>query len=250
MLAFFPFILALLLIAPPGLPVILCTPVSRHQLINTTARTFTPNEFYASYELMVQYKHANVSSCPSVWKYSGVPIDEQSMLFLAHGDMSISAPNSTFLYRCNYGGALHLLRSSFLTGSTLDAFENDIADDVDKFTVFNSVRAQLNDDIYYVSTGTSPPTCGGINYFDDDEMFVFFDESDTVMLSVVAKIKQGTARVLTLPLVGSIRYLLIVRFGTTCIYRVESDDPHMINHIPRPSDSPTPTPLVSLSAHT
>lgn len=220
-------------------------PVPRHELERLTSRTFRPNEFQATFELMVQYKHGNVSNCPLLWEYSGVPIDEQSMLFLAHGDMSISSADDTTLTPCDYGGAIHLLRSSFLTGSTLDAFEADIADDVDKWTLFNSVRSQLDGAIYYVSAGMSSPKCGNVTLFTEDELLLFFDESETVLLSVVAKYKNGGERVLTIPLVGDIRYMVSVHHGSTCIYRAGTDVQMMLNNTAKPSDSSTPAPSVS-----
>lgn len=224
-------------------------PVPRQNLRRTTSRTFRPNEFQATFELMVQYKYGNVSNCPLLWDYSGFPIDEQSMLFLAHGDISISSPDDTILTPCDYGGAIHLLRSTFLTGSTLDAFEADITDDVDKWTLFNSVRSQLDGAIYYVSAGMSSPKCGNTTLFSEDELLLFFDESETVLLSVVAKYKNGGERVLAIPLVGNIRYMVSVHHGSTCIYRAGSDVQMMLNDTARPSDSSTPAPSVSLSSN-
>lgn len=222
-------------------------PVPRHELRHMSSRTFKPNEFQAMFELMVQYRHGNVSTCPLFWEYYGIPIDEQSMLFLAHGDMSVSSSDDSTLTPCEYGGAIHLLRSTFLTGSTLDAFEADIADDVDKWTLFNSVRSQLDGAIYYVSAGMSSPKCGNITLFAEDELLLFFDESETVLLSVVAKYKNGGERVLTIPLVGDIRYMVAVHHGSTCIYRAGTDVQMMLNNTSRPSDSSTPAPSVSFS---
>lgn len=225
---------------------VLGSPLLHRRMNLITSRTFKPTEFQTPFELMVQYRHGNVSSCPLVWEYKSVPIDEQSLLFLAHGDMSISSPDDTTLVPCDYGGAIQLLRSTFLTGSTLDAFEADISNDVDKWTLFNSTKSQLNDAVYYVSAGISSPTCGNNTYFHEDELLLFFDESDAVLLSVVAKYKNGGERVLSIPLVGNIRYMISVHRGSTCIYRAASDVQMMLNSTARPSDISTPPPSVSL----
>lgn len=216
----------------------------RYRLRAPSVRAFTPDEFFATYELMVQYKYGNVSSCPVIWQYKGIPIAEGDDLFLMHSDMLMSSRRSQDLVSCNNDGALHLLRSTRLNGSFIDSLKSDIANDVDKTTVFNSIYEHLAGHLWYVSTGTSPTTCGDHKWFDQDEMFVFFDQSETVSLSVVAKILNGGPRILSLPLMGDVRYMLSVRAGTTCIYRVESDVQQLTNQTARPSDSPSPVPSV------
>lgn len=211
------------------------------------ARAFTVDELVARYELMVQYKHGNVSDCPVVWRYSGQPSTFEGSVMLAHNDIEIAAHNDSLPVSCDGTGTLRLLSSTMLADSRLDAFEAAIANNVDKTTVFDSIHAQLHNRLFMVSAAAStlPPTCGGTMWFDNGEMFVFFDEIETLMLSVVSKIQNGGPRILTIPLIGNIRYMVSVAEGTTCIYRVASDVRQVLIDNVEPSGSPSASPQVS-----
>lgn len=221
----------------------------RAPLRRRALRSFTSDELVARYELMVQYKYGNISSCPVVWHYSGSPDMNNGTVLLEHRDISISATNETLPDICDDnpedGNTLELLSSSRLTDFKLDSFEASIADNIDKTTVFDSLHAQLTGRLYLLSAGKTPGPirCRGTTWFDNEELFIFFDEDYTVMLSLVSKIQNGGPRILTLPLIGRIRYMLSVSTGSTCIYRVQSDVREVLMN---PSDSPAVTPTVSL----
>lgn len=197
---------------------------------------------------MVQYKHTAVSNCPVVWRYDGHASENNGTLLLSHSDIQIAAFNNSIPQVCSGtpDATISLLSSTFLSDSRLEEFEASIKNNLDKTTVFESIHSQLSRRVYLVSSTNSqtPLNCGGVNWFEHNEMFVFFDEADTVMLSIVAKIQNGGPRILTLPLVGNIRYMLSVTSGTTCIYRVDTDVRQVLADKLRPSLSPSSTPMV------
>ncbi|CAN8061748.1 unnamed protein product [Agarophyton chilense] len=210
------------------------------QLNNISGRAFTELEFTASYELMVQYRHGSVPSCPHRIQYTGSPIQEGSELLLSHTDMKISESDTLNPINCTDNGVQRLVQSNLLRGQALSDFREGIEKSVDKSILYESVAQQLAAAKYYVSVKDSVRVCGQ-GWFSSAETYVFFDESKLVQLRVVKKVIQDEPVTITLPLIGNIRYMVVVRDGTTCIYRVESDVESIIKNSPRPSDSPSVT---------
>lgn len=213
--------------------------LGRDQINGTTVKAFSPNEFRANYELMTQYKSGIVEDCPQVIEYMAVPTEIDQDLVIAHSDMMIGAGRSD-TQQCTDDGEMRLILSNNLVGDRLAAFQKAISEDDYTRTLFDDLSLRLRGRRYYVSISDSPLECG-VSWFTEKETFIFFDESQPTTLTVVLKISNGEPRLLSLPLIGNIRYMISVREGRTCIYRVDVDVSNIINDISRPSDSPSPT---------
>ncbi|KAI0566856.1 hypothetical protein FGB62_5g035 [Gracilaria domingensis] len=189
---------------------------------------------------MVQYRHGSVPSCPHRIQYTGTPTEEGSQLLLHHTDMKISESDTLNPINCTDSGIQRLVQSTNLRGQILSDFLEEVDMSLDKSILYKSVAQQLAGNRYYVSVQDSVRVCGQ-GWFSSAESYFFFDESKLVQLQVVKKVIQEEPVVITLPLIGNIRYMVVVREGTTCIYRVESDVQSIIKNSPRPSDSSSPT---------
>lgn len=213
--------------------------LGRDDISGSTVKAFTPNEFRASYELMTQYKSGSVEDCPQVIEYMAVPTEIDQDLVIAHHDMKIG-PERSSTQHCTDDGEMRLILSSNLVGDKLASFQTAISKDKYTSILFDDLRAQLRGKRYYVSISDSPRECG-VRWFTEGERFIFFDESATTQLTVVQKISNGKPKLLSLPLIANIRYMISVGEGSTCIYRVDVDVSNIINDIARASDSPSPT---------
>lgn len=216
-------------------------PLAQQHIDESTVKAFSPNEFEARYGLMVQYKHGvSVRSCPEVLEYQGTPEKVGDQLYIAHKDMLIGETAESTPSQCTDDGFLQVRSSTELIGQSLAEFEESISNDVDTLTLFTGLQDSLNGRTYYVSVRDSERQCGQ-TWFGNNETFFFFDESTTTVLNIVSKVKNGQPVLLSLPLIGDVRYMVSVRTGTTCIYRVDIDVDNLKNNITRPSDSPSPS---------
>lgn len=155
--------------------------------------------------------------------------------------MKISEADSLTPVQCTDAGTQTLVQSHLLRGETRNSFLASIQESVDKSVLYDSLVAQLSSSArYFVSLQDSVRVCGQ-TWFSDQESYFFFDESKLIQLQVVKKIVQQQPVFVTLPLIANIRYMIVVRDATTCIYRVETDVQDIINNVARPSDSPSPT---------
>lgn len=209
-----------------------------------SAQAFTPNEFRALYELMVQYKYGRADNCPLVIKHSAEAIEDGPDLIIRHRDMRIG---NNELENCTDVGEQRLTIPSTLSGNRLVEFSESINSNLDKRTVFEGLMRELDGRKWYASIQDSSRTCGPNDrkWFQRSETFFYFDESETIRLNIVAKITGGEPKLLALPLVGNIRYMIAVTSGTSCIYRVQTDVANVILGTPRPSDSPSVSVSVS-----
>lgn len=205
----------------------------------TSVRAFSPNEFIANYELMTQYKSGSVEDCPEVIEYKAVPTRVNQTLIISHGDMMIGSEKGK-ARPCTDNGEMTLASSVNLEGETLSTVKSNMKDDIYSTVLFDDLSAHLRGKTYYVSLSDTPRECE-VTWFTGKETFIFFDESTTTPLSVVVKVVSGEPRRLSLPLLANIRYMISVREGSTCIYRVDVDVSNVMNDIARPSDSPSPT---------
>lgn len=226
-------------------PVLARRPVSLPALNSTTVRSFTANEFKASYGLLVKYEHggslASLPSCPALFEYTGTPQKSGDNLIVYHKDMKIAETADSETVQCTDGGMLQLTSSEKLMAGSqgLRSFEDAIAGVLDAETVFNGLQESLIGKRYFVGISDSTRMCGGQKWFGRQEAFMFFDETDPVNLKLVSKVKNGQAVILQLSLIGDIRYMVAVRNGATCVYRVDLDLRNLQLNITRPSDSPT-----------
>lgn len=206
---------------------------------SSSVRAFSVREFIANYELMTQYKSGSVEDCPEVIEYKAVPSEFNGDLVISHNDMMIGSEKGQ-ARPCTDDGEMELTSSTNLVGEKLSLVKNNMQGDVYSTILFNDLKAHLSGKRYYVSLADTPRECER-TWFTGKETFIFFDESTTTPLTVVLKVVNGEARQITLPLIANIRYMVSVREGSTCIYRVDVDVSNLINDIARPSDSPSPT---------
>lgn len=135
------------------------------------------------------------------------------------------------------------MSSEILQGEILTTIRDTMAGSIDKSVVFESIWAKLQDSKFWLSNGPVRKRCGSKVWFPSDEVFIFVDESNPIPVSVVANLVRGTPVLAQVELAANIRHLVVVSTGSTCIYRVDKDVQAMMNNIPRPSDSPSPSPV-------
>lgn len=212
--------------------------ISAHE-IEVGTKAFSPNEFLASYQLMVQYKHGPAPTCPLLITYNSHPVADGTDLLIRHNDMRFGSSEET-LQNCTDGGTQRLVLSRDLVGPRLQSYIDDFDGNLDKTTVFDSLQEDIGGGKYFISVSDSARVCGE-TWFHRGENFFYFDEGRTVTVRIVAKIVGSVPKFLELPLIRNIRYMVVAGTGSTCVYRVQSDVESVIRGTPRPSDSPSVT---------
>lgn len=211
------------------------------------ARSFTASELAAHYELMVQFKNGEASNCPVAWSFTGTPERTNGSIILSQENIQVFEENQSCSGNSNK--SMTLLMSTYLKDARLKDFLSSIKFNIDKTTVFDSVYEQLSRRLFFVTSmdSSNSLTCSdGKRWFDNDEMFLFLDVIDAIVLPLVAEVHNGDARIHAIPLLKNVRYMIAVTSGSTCIYRVDADLRILLVDILAPYQSPLPSSKVSL----
>lgn len=191
--------------------------------------SFLPYHIPSQYKLLAQMGSNPETKCPLLWKYSGVPENQNLVYMLAHRDIYISGDGRPCLEPCadSPNSFLIVVSSKNFTSCLLDSFQSSLSDVMEKYTTFNSLQEQskLANIEYFVSAPYTENkfTCEGRQWFNSSDLFMFFRGQKMIMLPIVKDIQDRVPTIYTVPLEPHIRYMTTIREGASCIYASESD---------------------------